>query len=158
MYAENTYKPAAQFPEVKRIIPKQQQLQEEEPVNALSVSYDESEPPAPGRPKQPSGYDYVKPYNKTDPKPLQSPTHDYDYPRQPHNEYDYIRTPAEESHYRNPPSSRNDGYDVPPNSYRDKSARRPDSYDDDYYPSYQLPNTSSISSRNGHAHTPTKQG
>lgn len=154
LYAQNTYKPSAQFPEVKRITPKSI-IDDEEPYTSLKVSQEESEPPS--RPKQPSGYDYVKPYTKKDHPPApQSTMHDYDYPRQPANDYDYPRT--EEPHYRNPPSSRNDGYSVPPSSYRNKSSFRADSYDDDYYPPYQIPNTSSVSSRNGHDPHAPKQG
>ena len=64
LYAQNTYKPSAQFPEVKRVVPSSTyppQQQVEEPYANIRHNYgEESEPPA--RPRQHPGYDYVKPY------------------------------------------------------------------------------------------------
>lgn len=160
LYAQNTYKPSAQFPEVKRVVPSSTyppQQQVEEPYANIRHNYgEESEPPA--RPRQHPGYDYVKPYKNKQLQPQQGqyepvelPTHDYDYPRQSSvsHDYDYPRNSnnvTEEPHYMDPVGSRNDGYRVP-GPHRSAS-----SYDDEHYPPYQLPSSPSSytpAARNG---------
>lgn len=106
LYAQNTYKPQAQFPEVKRVTPssssnrqpqynnQHREMVEEPYANVRHTYGEESEapPPPPSSSRHPTqrqqhpGYDYVKPYKNLKHNHINSqgdePTHDYDYPRQ----------------------------------------------------------------------------
>ncbi|XP_057316695.1 tight junction protein ZO-1-like isoform X2 [Hydractinia symbiolongicarpus] len=96
-YAQNSYRPSAQFAEVTRITPRAKPI-EEPYVNIRETSNVHSAPDS-----RYAGYDYVNPkQHARSPSP---DNHTYDYPRPPRDDY---RTAQDDPHYRHPPPSRED--------------------------------------------------